>query len=59
MEKKYPRGSTLKIKTATLQFFLKKKGKLEMKVNLYTQEDYKRLISEFVDPGFSFLNIRK
>lgn len=59
IEKKYPRGSTLKIKSATLEFFLKKRGKMEMKVNLYTQEDYKKLISEFVDPGFTSLNIRK
>lgn len=28
IEKKYPRGSTLKIKSANLEFFLKKKGKM-------------------------------
>ncbi len=30
-----------------------------MKANLYTLEDYKKVYSELVDPGFTSLNIRK
>lgn len=59
LEKKYPRGSTLRIKTTNLEFFLKKRGKMDTKINLYTQEDYRKITSELVDPGFSTLNIRK
>ena len=32
---------------------------MEMKVNIYSSEDYKKIISELVDPGFTALNIRK
>lgn len=30
-----------------------------MKFSLYTQKDYKKIVSELVDPGFTSLNIRK
>jgi hypothetical protein len=32
---------------------------MEMKVNIYSSEDYKKIVSELVDPGFTALNIRK
>lgn len=38
---------------------MKKKGKMEMKVNIYCSEDYKKIVSDLVDPGFTALNIRK
>ena len=45
MEQQYPKGSLLKIKSLTLEFYLKKKGKMEMKVDMFSTEDYKKITS--------------
>ena len=55
----YPKGTVFKLKNVSIELVLKKKGKITTKGCLFSDEDYKKILNELVDPGFSTVSIRK
>lgn len=55
----YPKGCMLKLKECEIEIALRKKGKVEMRAAILTDEDYNKVSAELVDPGFARLSLRK